>query len=216
MIPMLEMDRINKHLQERISKPFLEAEGERIRRTNAKGETYSHVTESAIVARLNSLFSVIGWSDEYKISHTHIQCKLTVSVPWHEEYWHQTKRTGIAPAPQSSDQGYFDHNSLRLRKASALKAAAIKFGLPCQSIYVANAHKTHEPKPTRSPDSGNALREDLKRLSERRKLFPIAFQYMLDRWGVDRFDLLTPDQAHELRTHLITGYTAEGLRRIKP
>jgi hypothetical protein len=213
MIPMLDMERLNKALQDRISKPFLEKDGERVRRTNANKETYSHVTESAIVTRLNTLFSVIGWSDHYNISHTHIQCELTVSVPWCEEYWHQTTRTGIAPAPQHTDQGYFDHNSLRLRKASALKAAAIKFGLPCQSIRVSSEHVNNNAKPARTLDSGNALREDLKRMTERRKIFPIAFQYMLDRWGIERFDDLTPDQAHELRQHLMTHNPGNDLRR---
>ena len=109
-------------IQKELLKPFPESDIEwRISRSGVKdGKPWAivlpYITARAVMDRLDAVFSVMGWEDEYVFHDGGVECRLTV------EY--DGKRiTKVDGAP------YTDFEPFKGGISDALKRAAVKFGI---------------------------------------------------------------------------------------
>jgi len=110
----------NKELQDALSEPFprkdIEFRVSRISRKTCKASVLAYITARGIMRRLDDVFGITGWKDEYVVMETGVKCRLSVKM---DSDW--ITKEDVAP--------FTTIEALKGAFSDSLKRAGVKFGI---------------------------------------------------------------------------------------
>ncbi len=110
----------SRDLQNSLSTPFhpkdIEFRIGRVSAKNRKANVLAYITARAIMERLDSVFGIEGWKDEYEVLQNGVKCRLSVKVG---DAW--ICKEDVAP--------FTNIEALKGAFSDSLKRAGVKFGI---------------------------------------------------------------------------------------